>query len=227
MTPDATRRRAIGQILLLAAGFLVLVAISATSVILVNKARDDSAPGGAHRRGGKPDQRLLLGNPPRRKRRARLSADPRAGIPERPREPLPRRSLPARRQAGAVDGRQSGPGRTTQANCDAAVEAAARPIRAGNGSRQRERSTSPTPSRWCARPAATPSAHIRDVAARCAPRKIGCLRCAPPPPTAASAGLDRDHRRLGPGDRARRHLDLPGAALGARARQGRGAVARQ
>ena len=42
MTPDATRRRAIGQILLLAAGFLVLVAISATSVILVNQAREDN-----------------------------------------------------------------------------------------------------------------------------------------------------------------------------------------
>ena len=42
MTPDATRRRAIGQILLLAAGFLVLVAISASSVIFVNKARQDS-----------------------------------------------------------------------------------------------------------------------------------------------------------------------------------------
>src|ERR1700688_3679125 len=36
------RRRAIGQILLLAAGFLVLVAISASSVILVNQARDDN-----------------------------------------------------------------------------------------------------------------------------------------------------------------------------------------
>jgi hypothetical protein len=36
------RRRAIGQILLLAAGFLVLVAISATSVVLVNQARGDS-----------------------------------------------------------------------------------------------------------------------------------------------------------------------------------------
>ena len=36
---DATRRRAMGQILLLAAGFLVLVAISAASVVLVNKAR--------------------------------------------------------------------------------------------------------------------------------------------------------------------------------------------
>lgn len=43
MTPDATRRRAIGQILLLAAGFLILVAISATSVILVNQAREDNA----------------------------------------------------------------------------------------------------------------------------------------------------------------------------------------
>src|ERR1700721_2551676 len=43
VTPDATRRRAIGQILLLAAGFLVLVAISATSVILVNQARQDNS----------------------------------------------------------------------------------------------------------------------------------------------------------------------------------------
>jgi signal transduction histidine kinase len=43
VTPDAGRRRAIGQILLLAAGFLVLVAISTASVLLVNKARDDSA----------------------------------------------------------------------------------------------------------------------------------------------------------------------------------------
>jgi signal transduction histidine kinase len=42
VTLDATRRRAIWQILLLAAGFLVLVAISASSVIFVNKAREDS-----------------------------------------------------------------------------------------------------------------------------------------------------------------------------------------
>jgi signal transduction histidine kinase len=42
VTPDAMRRRAIGQILLLAAGFLVLVAISATSVILVDQAREDN-----------------------------------------------------------------------------------------------------------------------------------------------------------------------------------------
>ena len=37
------RRRAIGQILLLTAGFLVLVAISTASVLLVNKARQDNA----------------------------------------------------------------------------------------------------------------------------------------------------------------------------------------
>ena len=40
--PDASGRRAIGQILLLATGFLVLVAISIASVLLVNKARKDS-----------------------------------------------------------------------------------------------------------------------------------------------------------------------------------------
>src|SRR5215510_10612528 len=40
--PDASRRRAVGQIILLSAGFLVLVAISIASVLLVNKARDDS-----------------------------------------------------------------------------------------------------------------------------------------------------------------------------------------
>jgi signal transduction histidine kinase len=42
VTPDATRRRAIGQILLLAAGVVVLTVISAGSVYLVNKARDDA-----------------------------------------------------------------------------------------------------------------------------------------------------------------------------------------
>jgi signal transduction histidine kinase len=42
VTADVARRRAIGQILLLAAGFLVLVAICTTCVILVNKARVDS-----------------------------------------------------------------------------------------------------------------------------------------------------------------------------------------
>jgi signal transduction histidine kinase len=42
VTPDATRRRAIGQILLFAAGLAVLTIISAGSVHLVNLARDDA-----------------------------------------------------------------------------------------------------------------------------------------------------------------------------------------
>jgi signal transduction histidine kinase len=41
--PERRHRRALLQILLLAAGFLVLVMISAASVLLINKARDDSA----------------------------------------------------------------------------------------------------------------------------------------------------------------------------------------
>ena len=41
-TAAATRRRAVGQTFLLAAGFLVLVAVSALSVILVNRAREDN-----------------------------------------------------------------------------------------------------------------------------------------------------------------------------------------
>jgi signal transduction histidine kinase len=42
VTSDATRRRAIGQVLLLAAGLAVLTIISAGSVYLVNKAREDA-----------------------------------------------------------------------------------------------------------------------------------------------------------------------------------------
>jgi two-component sensor histidine kinase len=42
VTPDATRRLAIGQVLLLAAGLVVLTIISAGSVYLVNKAREDA-----------------------------------------------------------------------------------------------------------------------------------------------------------------------------------------
>lgn len=43
MTRDAARRRTLWQIALLSAGFFVLVAISATSIVLVNKAREDSS----------------------------------------------------------------------------------------------------------------------------------------------------------------------------------------
>jgi signal transduction histidine kinase len=42
VTPEGTRRRAIGQILLLAAGLVVLTVISAGSVYLVNQAREDA-----------------------------------------------------------------------------------------------------------------------------------------------------------------------------------------
>jgi signal transduction histidine kinase len=42
LTPDASRRRAIGQILLLSAGFFVLVGISALSVVLVTQSRKDN-----------------------------------------------------------------------------------------------------------------------------------------------------------------------------------------
>jgi signal transduction histidine kinase len=40
VTSDARRQRAVWQILLLSAGFLVLVAVSVSSILLVNKARD-------------------------------------------------------------------------------------------------------------------------------------------------------------------------------------------
>jgi signal transduction histidine kinase len=42
VTPGATRRRAIGQVLLLAAGLVVLTIISAGSVYLVNQSREDA-----------------------------------------------------------------------------------------------------------------------------------------------------------------------------------------
>ena len=42
MTLDAARRRTLWQIALLSAGFLVFLAIRITSIVLVNKARDDS-----------------------------------------------------------------------------------------------------------------------------------------------------------------------------------------
>jgi signal transduction histidine kinase len=43
VTPDLRHRRALWQFLLLAVGFLVLVAISAASVLLIYKSRDDNA----------------------------------------------------------------------------------------------------------------------------------------------------------------------------------------
>src|SRR6185437_13043160 len=43
LTLDATRRRAVGQVLLLTAGLLVLIAVSTLSVVLVNESRKDNA----------------------------------------------------------------------------------------------------------------------------------------------------------------------------------------
>ena len=43
MTSDTRHERTVGQILLLTAGFLVLVAVSSASVLLVNKARNDNS----------------------------------------------------------------------------------------------------------------------------------------------------------------------------------------
>ena len=43
VTPDAIRRRVPVQVLLLTAGFLVLVAISAASIVFVDRAREDSS----------------------------------------------------------------------------------------------------------------------------------------------------------------------------------------
>ena len=42
MRSDSQRRRAVGQIVLLTAALLVLIAISASSVLLVNKSRQDN-----------------------------------------------------------------------------------------------------------------------------------------------------------------------------------------
>ena len=80
MTPDATRRRAIGQILLLAAGFVVLVVISAGSVYLVNQAREDARWVVHTVEVENQVSMTSAANPPRRKRAARLSADPAAGF---------------------------------------------------------------------------------------------------------------------------------------------------
>ena len=83
MTPDATRRRAIGQILLLAAGLVVLTVISAASVYLVNRARED-ARWVVHT--VEVENQISLtatANAPRRKRAARLSLNIAAGFSDR------------------------------------------------------------------------------------------------------------------------------------------------
>ena len=187
LTADATRRRAIGQILLLAAGFLVLVAISVASVILVNQAREDNRLGGAHRRGGKPDQHRAAGNPPRRKRRARLSPHLRAAVSGRPRDRRCQHHSGCREadqayigqsrsnrigEQAALGGRRSAspnlPGRSISSN--AAIPRAASPCCA-----------IPAPGLRCGRSAR----HRR----RCSSRKTACSRDAPRKPTAPRCSL--------------------------------------
>ena len=226
MTPDATRRRAIGQILLLAAGFLVLVAISATSVLLVNKAREDNGLVVHTIEVENQTNAAAAGNPPRRKRRARLSAD--AG-PELLRRPRSRRCRhPSRhRQARAVDRRTTRFRSKTSGNCG-------RRSRCGSASSPRRwtsssRTSPPAPVALVREAAAGDTGNtIRDVAAamRAEEERLFALR---------TIDADRTQRLAsmvtiagsGAGDRAGRHLDLPGAALGARARRGRSAAARQ
>ena len=101
-------------------------------------------------------------------------------------------------------------------------------IRQGHRIRQAQRS-SPAASRCCARPApATPSQKIGELssAMRAEEDRLFALRTATADRTPAT-GLGRDDGRLRPRDRARRHLDLPGAPLLARPRRGRSAIARQ
>ena len=119
----------LGQILLLAAGFLVLVAIS----VGLGPARQPGARrqrlGGAHRRGRKSDQCAAARNPPRRKRRARLSADLGAGLPARPRGRRAATSFPTPTSWRNLIG--DNPVQVeTSSKLRPAVEAAARPVRA-------------------------------------------------------------------------------------------------
>ena len=176
MTPDATRRRAIGQILLLAAGFLVLVAISVGSVLLVNKARDDNA-WVVHTVEVENQINALLLEIRRAESAARgylLTCGPR--FPDRARD-RGRQHHARRRQAGAADRRQSGPGRKRQASCarrsrPGSSNSRARSISSSRTSRQR-------PSRWCARPPPTDTVQtIARVGARHARRGRPAVRAA-------------------------------------------------
>ena len=136
VTPDATRRRAIVQILLLAAGFLVLVAISVASVLLVNKARKDNALVVHTVEVENQIDALLL-----EIRRAESAARGylltlRPGIPQRSRE-RPGEHHSRRRQARAIDPRQSRAGRERQEAATGDRNAVG-PVRLANELRQSE-----------------------------------------------------------------------------------------
>ncbi len=190
MTPDATRRRAIGQILLLAAGFLVLVAISATSVILVNQAREDSRWVVHTVEVENQISTLLLRNPPRRKCRARLSSDLRTRdfLPNT--KPRWRPSLPTLDKLIAADHRQSGSDRKRQTAARAGRGAAAG-IRQGHRLRQAA-TTSPAASRCCAKAAADESVETMHEHRQChAGRRRTAVRCSAPRPPIAPSGWPR------------------------------------
>ncbi|MGY3292090.1 hypothetical protein ACVWWP_005157 [Bradyrhizobium sp. LM3.6] len=84
MIAEAQRRRAFWQILLFSAGLVVLTVISAGSVYLVNKARDDSKWVVHTIEAEKPDQHAPAGNPACRERSPRLPSDASGGFPGRP-----------------------------------------------------------------------------------------------------------------------------------------------
>ena len=124
MTADAQRRRAIGQILLLAAGFLVLVAISAASVVLVNQARKDRRAGSCTPSRSKTSiQRSAAADPPCRERRARLPSDLEARLPDRARGRRREPSCPTSTSSTQLIGRQSGSGRAIRGRLRRPVEA--------------------------------------------------------------------------------------------------------
>ena len=228
MTPDATRRRAIGKSCCLSAGFLVLVADQ----------RQLGLPGqqGARR------QRLVVHTVEVENQMSILLLEIRraesatrgylADIARRSSwpsmRPRPPTSCPTLMQL-----RQLISDNPVQVeNFDelrTAIEAAARAnSRATSNCVKQQRRRQPA-SRCCAKaPRRDAVQRIRDIGApmRAEEDRLFAMRtddCRPH----ADARLLRDGRRLRPGDRAGRHLDFPGAALVARARRRRGTAARQ
>ena len=217
MTADAPRRRALGQILLLAAAFLVLMAISAASVVLVDQARKDSALV-VHTVEVESQVNALLLDIRRAESAARgylLTSGPEflrdheAAVATIPPE------LEKLAQAFSDNPAQV----ETYKKLRPAVECGST-VRAGNELRQSR--TIPNAAALVREVAAADTGEtIRrspDHAGRGRPAVRGAHRDRGPQP---ALGFGGDRRRVGPRDRACRHFDLPGAALLARARPGR------
>ena len=214
------------QILLLAAGFIVLVAISALSRNFRQPGPPRRRLGCAHRRGGKPDfEGAAAGSPPRRKRRARLPAYPgrRHSWPSTKRRPPPftpdaekliRFSGPPTirfRSKTKSKGLQAG-GRSRPAwpNSARAIDFARPGDRdmAGGIAMLRETGARSIP----------PQAHRRHLRPGCATKKTGCSKL-----RTASAersqllGLLGDHGRIRQVDRAGRAFQFSWCAARGRA----------